>query len=212
MTAERTTQHAPDEFQTLMRNDRVYCSLPVWQVRVSPGEFAIVTRSYWKFGIANFGLFASLGIGFFVAAGWANIDGGIARLCSWAGWFCCFMAAAFLGGVLVFEKYRSRKAWLVCRPLERTVSCPRLNATYDFDDVYALQLITGKVARSDPGGRSVMTVTQLNLITKEHGRLQRYPLIGDYTPGRLSKHAELLSEQCGMRLAKDKVPSVTEWA
>ena len=84
MTAAQVTQHAPDQFQTLMQHDRVYSGPPVWQIRTSPGEIAIVTRPYWKLGIAHFGLFAFLGIGLFVAAGRFDVHGDayVARLCS----------------------------------------------------------------------------------------------------------------------------------
>jgi len=211
MSTAETDCEIPDAFRSLMRDDRAYSSSPLWRVRVSPGEATIGIRSQWKLAIIHFVLFASVGIGLFGAARWFNMPGDVARFSTWAAWFCWFMAAAFMGGMLVLRKYRNRQAWFLCRPLERTVSCPRLNKVFQVDEIHSLQLLTGKVTRPNPEGHAVMTVTQLNLIVKENGRLQRYPLIGDYGPGRLSQHAELLAEHSGIRLRKEKALSVADW-
>ena len=212
MSRTETDCEMPDAFRSLMQDGRVYSSSPLWRVSVSPGKATIDIRSQWKLGIINLVLLASLGIGLFRAgaASWFNMSDDVARFCTWAAWFCWFMAVAFMGGTLVFQKYRNRKVWFVCRPLERTVSCPRLKKVFPIDEVHALQLITGNVPRPKPEGPAVMTVTQLNLIVKESDRLRRYPLIGDYGPHRLAKQAELVCELCGIRLLKEKALSVAD--
>ena len=201
----------PDAYRSLMRDERVYSTSPLWRFSVSPHEVVIGPRSLWKLGTFHFVFFAALGIALY-GTKWFSVPGDIARFCAWAAWFCWFMAAAFLGGTFLFEKFRSRKAWLTCRPLERMVSCPRLDKVFTIDQIYALQLIRGKATRPNPEGRTVITVTQLNLIVEENGRLERYPLIGDYGPRRLSRHTEDLSLYCGFRLLKDKAPSVADWS
>ena len=156
-------------------------------------------------------LFTCLALGLHFTKRWFNLSGDDRRFCTIAAWFCWAMAAAFLVGTLVFEKYRSRKAWFVCCPSERTVSCPRLGKVFQIDNVEGMQLITGSFKWRDVDGPVTMQMTQLNLIAQEGGRLQRYPLIGDHNSGRLSKHAEFLSEHCGIRFLKDTALTVADW-
>ena len=195
-----------------MRGDRAHSTSPVWQVDVSPRVASIRIRSQWKLAILLFAQFACVGVGLHWAVRWYDLPQDVVRLGIVGAWFCWFMAAASLGGGYLFERSRSRKAWLICRPLERAICCPRLDKVFPIDQVYAMQLITGQVIESDCEGRTRTTLTQLNLIVRENGRLQRYPLIGDYGPGRLSKHAELLSGLCDIRLLKDKASSVADWS
>ena len=212
MSARETDRPVPPGFVSLMRDDRVYSSSPLWRVSVSPGKAIIGIRPQWRLGITHSVLFALLGIGLFGVVRWFSVSGDLARICTWGAWFCWFMAVAFMAGTLLFEKYRSRKAWFICHLSERRVSCPRLGKAFQLDEVHALQLLTGKATRPDPEGRTVMVFRQLNLIAEEGGRLQRYPLIGDSGPGRLSRHAARLAAHCGIPLLKDDAPHVADWA
>jgi hypothetical protein len=200
-----------DAHRSLMCDQRVYSSSPIWRIEVSPHGVAIVPRSLWKLGLGHLLVFALLGVGLYSMT-WFGVSPDFAQIGVFAAWFCWFMGVAVVVGTALFEKYRTRKGWLVCDLTRCTVSCPRLDKWFKAEQVRALQMITGKAALPDPGGRAVATLTQLNLIAEEDGQLVRYPLIGDYGPGRLARQAEVLSRCSGIPLVKEKAPGVADWA
>ncbi len=208
MAAHYVDDQTPVEFRELAHDDRLYSSSPVWRVDVSSCEVRIRPRPLLRLGIVSLLLFALVGAGLYWSHRWLIVPEDVAGFLVGAAWWCWFLGAAFLAGVLLYERFRDRRAWFICRPMERTVSCPRLCKTFPIDDVYGLQVLTGEATRPDPEGRCVATFSQLNLIVKEEGILKRYPLVGDYRPGKLSRWAEVISERCGLPILRTRASSV----
>jgi hypothetical protein len=201
MNATPFVEGPPDEFRSLMEENCTYSAPPMWRIEASPDGAVIRVQSLWKTWSIYFTLFLLLlmGSGLYGAAKWVGMPNGFL-----GAWFCWGMAVVSLVGIFLIEKYRSKQAWFVFHPSDQTVSCPRLNKVFAIDEIRALQLATGKAKTRDPDGATIETLTQLNLIVQEDGGLKRYPLIGDFTPGRLLRQSELLARHCGIQLRRDK--------
>jgi len=126
MDPNQTTQHAPEEFRSLMQDDRAYSSSPTWRVSVQPRATIIGVRSVWTLGTVHSFLFTGLGFGLYFARAWFDLSEDVGQFLAIAAWVCWSLAGLFLFGVIGVQICRSKEDWFVCRPLEQTVSCPRL--------------------------------------------------------------------------------------